>query len=252
MSEILERRSFILGAAAACLSTGATLVVGGCQPTTPPGEVNGSGEGLNAEEVSPLPPSSPDPESPFGIDLNINMSTVDQYLNRSDVVYRDLRMLVDPTTDPEIESAFSIEDILEGFRIIPLPFIAELPGTPVEGKYSGETLVSLEFDEEDNIISHRFNYEESPLVLDDLFPKDRALFLTCRLGDHSGLMRKLLIHLGWQESMIYNVGGMWAYEGSSVVEITVYPTQVGGNRLYATWRADYAVLDFDLLHKVEV
>lgn len=245
MSETFERRSFIIKAAAACLSTGAVLAASGCKPAAPPVEDNGSGE-------EQLPPSSPDPENPFGIDLNINMSNVDEYLNRSDVAYRDLRMLVNPDATGDLENAFGIEDVLEGFRIVPFPFIAKLPGEPVAGKYAGETLISLEFDEEDNIISHRFNYEEAPLVLDDLFPKDKAIFLVCRLGDHSGLMRKLLIHLGWQESLIYNVGGMWAYEGSKFLEVTVYPTQVGGHKIFASWRADYAVIDFELLHHLEV
>jgi len=248
MGEELKRRSFLIGAAAACLSTGTALVASACKPLD---DINPT-SGQNLEEsLSPLPPSSPDPENPFGIDLNINMSTVDQYLNRSDVVYRDLRMLVDPTTDKEIDSAFSIEDILEGFRVVPFPFLAQLPGEPQEGKYAGETLISLEADEKDNIVSHHFNYEESLMVLDDLFPKDKAIFLACRLGDHSGLMRKLLIHLGWQEDLIYNVGGMWAYSGSRVIEITVYTQQVGGNNYYATWRADYAPINFNLLHKVE-
>ena len=32
----------------------------------------------------------------FGIDKNINEETIDNYLNRSDSVYRDMRMLKDP------------------------------------------------------------------------------------------------------------------------------------------------------------
>ena len=32
----------------------------------------------------------------FGIDQNINEETIDQYLGRSDSVYRDMRMLEDP------------------------------------------------------------------------------------------------------------------------------------------------------------
>ena len=34
--------------------------------------------------------------SQFGIDKNINESTIDRYLGRDDAVYRDLRMLKDP------------------------------------------------------------------------------------------------------------------------------------------------------------
>ena len=32
----------------------------------------------------------------FGVDANINMSTIDKYLDMSGVVYRDMRMLVAP------------------------------------------------------------------------------------------------------------------------------------------------------------
>lgn len=32
----------------------------------------------------------------FGIDKNINEKTIDNYLNRTDTVYRDMRMLKDP------------------------------------------------------------------------------------------------------------------------------------------------------------
>ena len=32
----------------------------------------------------------------FGVDANINESTIDNYLGRSDSVYRDMRMLKDP------------------------------------------------------------------------------------------------------------------------------------------------------------
>ncbi|NMA00207.1 MAG: hypothetical protein GX924_04130, partial [Clostridiaceae bacterium] len=44
----------------------------------------------------PLPPPSADVESPFFVDKNINMTTIDEYLDRSDVAYRDVRMLFDP------------------------------------------------------------------------------------------------------------------------------------------------------------
>ena len=57
-----------------------------------------AGCGTSAPKESPLP--SPEPESglrgeQFGIDANINEATIDQYLGRSDTVYRDMRMLKD-------------------------------------------------------------------------------------------------------------------------------------------------------------
>ena len=43
-----------------------------------------------------LPAPEPDESSMFGVDKNINMATLDNYLGREDVVYRDVRMLFDP------------------------------------------------------------------------------------------------------------------------------------------------------------
>ena len=43
-----------------------------------------------------LPPPETDASSEFGVDVNINMETIDQYLDREDVAYRDVRMLFDP------------------------------------------------------------------------------------------------------------------------------------------------------------
>ena len=43
-----------------------------------------------------LPASEPDETNMFGVDRNINMATLDEYLGRDDVVYRDVRMLFDP------------------------------------------------------------------------------------------------------------------------------------------------------------
>ena len=57
----------------------AFLLLGGCGQASAPAE-------------SPLP--APGGEQ-FGIDKNINEATIDQYLGRSDTVYRDMRMLKD-------------------------------------------------------------------------------------------------------------------------------------------------------------
>ena len=41
----------------------------------------------------PVPELSEGQRGELGIDKNVNESTIDEYLNRSDAVYRDLRML---------------------------------------------------------------------------------------------------------------------------------------------------------------
>ena len=44
----------------------------------------------------PLPEVTGGERGKLGIDKNINESVIDEYLNRSDSVYRDMRMLEDP------------------------------------------------------------------------------------------------------------------------------------------------------------
>ena len=46
-------------------------------------------------------------------------------------------------------------------------------------------------------------------ILEDLFPKDKKIFLMCGGGGYAGMMKNLLISLGWNQDNIYNVGGYW-------------------------------------------
>ena len=87
-------------------------------------------------------------------------------------------------------------------------------------------------------------------MLKDLFPKDQPIFLMCGGGGYAGMTKSLLSFLGWDENLLYNIGGNWEYQGDNALELIVYSEEVGGNDLYATWRADYALIDFDRLHPV--
>ena len=64
------------------------------------------------------------------------------------------------------------------------------------------------------------------------------------------MMKSLLIFLGWDATKLYNIGGDWSYKGEHSQELIVYPEEANGNKIYATWRADYAYIDFSRLHKV--
>ena len=63
----------------------------------------------------------PKPESlvddVFSIDKNINMNTIDNYLNLPDVVYRDVRMLFDPANFADIGGDADLSSTIEGFKI---------------------------------------------------------------------------------------------------------------------------------------
>ena len=197
-----------------------------------------------------LPPPETDASSEFGVDVNINMETIDQYLDREDVAYRDVRMLFDPADYAAIGGEADLSRTIRGFRVVPYPYIATLSALPVEGAYAGDTLFTVEWNSDGTIASVRENYQESMLVLEDLFPRDKAIFLMCGGGGYAGMMKTLLLELGWDEGLLYNIGGNWTYTGENGLELIVYPEDAEEENIYATWRADYAYIDFSRLHPV--
>ena len=64
----------------------------------------------------------------FGVDKNINVGTIDNYLNLENVVYRDMRLLVDSQGYDDLTPTSSgmLTATIEGFRISSLPYIANL------------------------------------------------------------------------------------------------------------------------------
>ena len=197
-----------------------------------------------------LPPPETDASSEFGVDVNINMETIDQYLDREDVAYRDVRMLFDPADYAAIGGEADLSRTIRGFRVVPYPYIATLSALPVGGAYAGDTLFTVEWNSDGTIASVRENYQESMLVLEDLFPRDKAIFLMCGGGGYAGMMKTLLLELGWDEDLLYNIGGNWTYTGENGLELIVYPEDAEEENIYATWRADYAYIDFSRLHPV--
>jgi hypothetical protein len=198
--------------------------------------------------LSSLPSAAPDPEDQFGIDLNINMDTIEDYLERPDVAYRDVRMLFDPARYEDIGGDADLTNVITGFRVTPYPYLATLPELPVEGAYSGPTLFTLVFDTDGAIVGATSNYVESQIVLNDLFPKDRAIFLMCGGGGYAAMTKALLVYLGWDASRLYNVGAGWTYAGPYQTELVISGTATDVPTIYATWRADYAFIDFARLH----
>ena len=84
---------------------------------------------LGKDAAALLPPADPDPDNPFGIDKNINMTTIDQYLNLPGVAYRDARMLMDPARYEEIGGHANMDMTLEGFKVVPFPYVGTTRGT---------------------------------------------------------------------------------------------------------------------------
>ena len=195
------------------------------------------------ESLAPLPAPERD-GGMFGVDVNINMATIDDYLERPDVAYRDMRMMYDPADFEAIGGISRMTRTLPGYRITPLPYIATLNAMPVEGMYDAEKLFDVVWSEEGEILSVVANYQESEQILNELFPKNQVIFLMCGGAGYSFLTRNLLVHMGWDENLIYSTGGNWYYEGNKALELEI----AGGG--IATWRVDYACIDFEHLTPV--
>ena len=181
----------------------------------------------------------------LGIDKNINESTIDKYLGRDDAVYRDMRMLKDPGNYEAIGGDSYLSGFIDGFEVVPYPYLTEVKGLPEEvgDSYTGKTL----FTELDDGTYHA-NYLESMDILEYYFPKDKYIFLICGGGGYAGMTKNLLVSLGWNADMIYNVGGYWYYDGDNNIDVK---RVVKGKVKYDFWKVTYHEIDFDSLTEVE-
>ena len=146
--------------------------------------------GQSAFEV--LPVAQADPDSDFGEDVNVNMATIDDYLGLTDAVYRDMRMTEDPYDYEAIGGDSYLSGMIEGFELIPFPYLAPTLNMPPElGEgYNGPTLFTV--DEDGHYVPC---YEESVSILEEIFPKDQAVLLMCGAGGYAGMTRGLLLDL---------------------------------------------------------
>lgn len=176
----------------------------------------------------------------FGIDKNINEKTIDNYLNRTDTIYRDMRMLKDPGNYEAIGGDSYLSGFIKGFEVVPYPYLVNVKGLPEEvgSTYEGTTLFTEENGE------YKANYKESMQILEYLFPKDKNIFLICGGGGYAGMTKTMLVKLGWDENKIYNIGGYWYYEGKNKVE-----TKNGEK--YAFYKVLYHDIDFNNLTKIK-
>lgn len=191
----------------------------------------------------PKPELSEGLRGTFGIDKNINETTIDNYLNRSDSVYRDMRMLKDPGNYEAIGGDSYLSGFIKGFEVVPYPYIVNVTGLPEEvGKtYEGKTLFTLK---DGKYIA---NYNESLSILEYLFPKDKNIFLMCGAGGYAGSTKEMLVALGWDENRIYNIGGYWYYNGNNNVEVK---RTTNNKTYYDFYKINYHNIDFTNLTKV--
>ena len=192
----------------------------------------------------PAPELAEGQRGELGIDKNINEATIDKYLGRDDAVYRDLRMLEDPGNYEAIGGDSFLSGFVNGFSVVPFPYIVNVSGLPevVGDTYTGKTLFHQHSDG-----TYTANYKESMDILEGLFPKDKVIFLMCGGGGYSGMMKNMLIALGWDGSKIYDVGGYWYYEGENMVEVK--RIRDDGTVAYDFYKVPVHEIDFDSLTK---
>lgn len=212
--------------------------------------IYGAVQSANRPADEPVTSSAnlPDPEvtggirGQLGIDKNINESTIDNYLGRSDAVYRDMRMLVDEANYENIGGDSYLSGYVDGFEVIPYPKLVNVTGLPEEvgQSYSGTTL----FTRSDSGVVP--NYKESLSILEYLFPKDKKIFLMCGGGGYAGMTKQLLVDLGWNEKQIWVVGGYWYYRGAHNVQIK----HTENNEItYHFWKVPYHEINFEYLNE---
>ncbi len=191
----------------------------------------------------PLPEVTDGKRGELGIDKNNNESNIDKYLGRSDSVYRDMRMLKDSAEFEKIDGDSYLSGYVDGFEVVSFPYLTNVIGLPEEvGKtYEGKTLFT-----QDDKGEYKANYEESMKLLEDLFPKDKYIFLMCGGGGYSGMTKSMLVKLGWDSTKIFVVGGYWYYEGEHDVKVK---QGEGDKATYAFWKIPYHNIDFDSLTK---
>ena len=194
----------------------------------------------NNQSKLPKPKVTGGERGKLGIDKNINEKTIDKYLNRSDSVYRDMRMLKDPGNYEAIGGDSYLSGIVEGFEVVPYPLLTEVKGLPKEvgDSYKGKTLFTLEDGK------YKANYKESIKFLEYYFPKDKNIFLMCGGGGYAGMTKNLLVSLGWNKNKIYNVGGYWNYSGKHNIKIK-------NGKKYDFWKVNYHDINFDDLTEVK-
>lgn len=184
----------------------------------------------------PLPELAGGMRGEMGIDKNVNEATIDQYLGREDAVYRDMRMLVDEANYENIGGDSYLSGFVEGFEVVPYPLIVNVTGLPeaVGETYTGPTLFTYQDGK------YTANYKESMAILEAWFPKDKTIFLMCGGGGYAGMMKQMLVDLGWDAQKIYNVGGYWYYDGEHNVKVR-------DGEKFEYWKVPYHDIKFEYL-----
>lgn len=209
------------------------------------------GFGSKVEKSLPAPELSEGLRGTYGIDKNINEKTIDEYLNRTDTVYRDVRMLVDTATWENKGGDRYLSGYVEGFEVVPSPYLAnytedyikQKEKENVSGLYQGKTLFTFHDDG-----TYTPNYVESMSILESIFPKDKNIFIMCGAGGYAGQVKRMLVTLGWDENKVRDVGGYWYYEGKHSVSVK---EEIDGQMYFNFAKVPYYNIDFNILTEIK-
>ncbi len=134
----------------------------------------------------------------------INTKNIDKYMFMENVQYVDLRS---PTSIMK-------EGHVAGFEFIPfLSFIASFNEYDSLYRMKATTDSAGKNIPAGQIGGFVAQYEESERIVKSLFSKDKYIFLISQAGSESSYMINLLIQLGYDGNLLYNVGGVINSEG---------------------------------------
>ena len=101
----------------------------------------------NLEKPLPAPELSDGLRGKYGIDKNINEKTIDNYLFRTDTVYRDVRMLEDTASWENKGGERNLTGYIKGFEVIPSPYLANYTDEYIEQKIGEMSLCNYRISE---------------------------------------------------------------------------------------------------------
>ena len=173
-----------------------TLMLAGCTPATETKTNAGTDTTIATEQQLaelPAPLVDENAEAPYAsTNSSITVENLDEYMNRSDVLYIDIRDYSD----------YSAKHF-KNFEVVPYfgyVFNAEA--------HTDSNMIQLFGGTPEEPVAV---YEESESVLSALFPKDKTLFIMCEKGGRVTQLMQILDAHDYDMSKIYNIGGMGQY-----------------------------------------
>lgn len=123
------------------------------------------------------------------VDSGVTTFNLDEYLFREDVMYVDLRYTSNIISNGHV-AGFQFYSFYE--------FIAHYTNKQTLYKMNGTGGLSGSFTP---------NYIESEQIITSIFPKNKIIFAISESGDVSTYFFRLLHQLGYDPSLLYNIGG---------------------------------------------